>query len=179
MTGTAFIRGSLRILDHISVVLVYVAAFALSLMIAFVCLSAAMRYVVKSPFHFTEEFVALLFLVTVFFPLPYAAIRKMNITVMLVTARLRGKARTAMAVVASVVTVVFAAWFTLLAYDFTAFAHDIGAVSEETSITLWPWMAMLPLAGGLMALIGIFHLLQVLGGADADDTENREQDASV
>lgn len=65
----------------ISRVLLFVAAASVFAMTALVALSAYMRYFVGSPFVFTEELVALLYLVMVFLTIPICAIRREHITV--------------------------------------------------------------------------------------------------
>jgi TRAP-type C4-dicarboxylate transport system permease small subunit len=168
------------LLDRIGSLLVYIAACALFVMFVFVCLSAFMRYLVQRPFDFTEEFVGLLFLVTVFLSLPYATSRKMHMNVTIGIGRLKGRWRAIFAGFNLIVMFAFSAWFAVLSYDFTAFAYDIDAASEQVSITLWPWMAMLPAVSGLIALIALVQFVQLVIYGDVPvSTESPEQDAPL
>ncbi|MEQ8345220.1 MAG: TRAP transporter small permease [Sneathiellaceae bacterium] len=153
-------------LDRIGGGLILVAACAAVLLTLFVCLSAAMRYLFGSPFHFTEELVALLFLAMVFLTLPAATSRRQHIRVTLVTARLRGSWRSVANAFNVAVILAFSTWFGIEAFRFADFAVEIGAITEQSGIILWPWMAVLPASAGLAALISLLQLAQAVTGRD-------------
>lgn len=156
-------------LERFCALLVYVAALAVVTLTGFVCLSAIMRYVLGTPFHFTEELVALLFLTTVFLTLPYSALRGQHICVTLLTARLRGLASRFMQIINLSVILAFSVWFFSLSLDFTLFGHEIGARSEQSDLLLWPWMALMPLALALVGFVSGWQVIRVLRGQDQAD----------
>lgn len=153
-------------LERFCTLLVYVAALAVIALTGFVCLSAIMRYVLGTPFHFTEELVALLFLTTVFLTLPYSALRRQHISVTLLTGRLRGMGSRLMQIVNLTVVLVFSVWFFSLSLDFTLFGHELGARSEQSDLLLWPWMALMPLTLALVAVVSVWQVILVLRGQD-------------
>jgi TRAP-type C4-dicarboxylate transport system permease small subunit len=156
-----------RCLDRIGILFIYVAVMGVLILFVFVCLSAFMRYFLGSPFHFTEEVVALIFLVMVFLTLPYATNHRRHIQVTVLTQLLTDRWQTIAVIFNSVGILVFAIWYTILSFEFTAFAERIGAISDQASIPLWPWMALIPISVGLTALIVFLQLIRVLTGTQS------------
>jgi len=142
--------------------LLYVAAAAALTMTALVVLASVMRYLAGSPFRFTEELVALLYLGMVFLTIPNSTVLRQHITVDVLKTRLGPRARKWLGVAALAVTVVFTGWFTVEAYDFAAFAEQIGARTEQVDILLWPWMALMPVTFAIVCLIAASQLLRLL-----------------
>ena len=87
------------------------AALAVVAMTALVSLSVVMRYVVGSPFAFTEELVALLYLAMAFLTIPIGTIRREHIVVSVAVERAGPRTQRVLALLAAVVMVVFAVWF--------------------------------------------------------------------
>lgn len=127
------------------------AALAVLAMTTLVVLSVVMRYVVGSPFAFTEEIVALLYLAMVFFTIPIGTIRREHIVVSVCVDRAGPRMRRVLALLAGLVMIAFAVWFVWETYAFAAFSKKLEARSEQVGLLLWPWMAIMP---ATMALVG-------------------------
>ena len=128
------------------------AALAVVAMTALVSLSVVMRYVVGSPFAFTEELVALLYLAMAFLTIPIGTIRREHIVVSVAVERAGPRTQRVLALLAAVVMVVFAVWFVVETWGFAAFSRKLEARSDHVGILLWPWMAIMP---ATMALVGV------------------------
>ncbi|MEO8134296.1 MAG: TRAP transporter small permease subunit [Betaproteobacteria bacterium] len=131
--------------------LLYTATAASIALTALVALSAIMRYLIGSPFAFTEELVGLLFVAMVFPSLPYCTMRRSHIAVTLVTERLPARARFAAAVVADLLTLLFCGWFGVFAWGFVATTWRVKSRTDFGGILLWPWMAMMLVSCALIA----------------------------
>ena len=128
------------------------AALAVLAMTSLVALSVIMRYFVGSPFAFTEELVALLYLAMVFFTIPIATLRGEHIVVTLYVDRTGPNGRRLLGLAAGLVMVVFAAWFVYETAAFTALSRSLESRTDHVGMLLWPWMAIMPLT---LALAGI------------------------
>ena len=144
-------------LAFVSRVLLGGAALAVLAMTALVSLSVVMRYVVGSPFAFTEELVALLYLAMVFCTIPIGTIRGEHIVVTVCVERAGPRMRRLLVMLATLVMLVFAAWFVVETWAFAEFSRKIEARSDHVGILLWPWMAIMP---ATMALVGIIALVR-------------------
>ena len=144
-------------LGRVSRALLGGAALAVLAMTALVSLSVVMRYVVGSPFAFTEELVALLYLAMVFFTIPISTIRGEHIVVTVCVERAGPRMQRLLALLAAVVMVVFAAWFMVETWAFAAFSRKLEARSDHAGLLLWPWMAIMP---ATMALVGAIAILR-------------------
>ena len=144
-------------LAFVSRVLLGGAALAVLAMTALVSLSVLMRYVIGSPFAFTEELVALLYLAMVFCTIPIGTIRGEHIVVTVCVERAGPRVRRLLAMLATLVMLVFAAWFVAETWAFAEFSRKLGARSDHVGILLWPWMAIMP---ATMAIVGVIALVR-------------------
>lgn len=133
------------------------AGLAVLAMTALVGLSVVMRYVVGSPFAFTEELVALLYLAMVFFTIPIGTLRREHIVVTVCVERAGPRLQRVLALLAALVTVVFAGWFVVETWSFAVFSRKLEARSDHVGILLWPWMMVMP---ATMALVGVIAALR-------------------
>jgi TRAP-type C4-dicarboxylate transport system permease small subunit len=140
------------------------AAIAVVAMTVLVALSVVMRYALGSPFAFTEELVALLYLAMVFLTIPMGTLRREHITVSVAVDRAGPAVRRLLAVLAALVMVVFAAWFTMETWAFAAFSRWLEARSDHVGILLWPWMAIMPAVMILSGAISLVHAWRALRG---------------
>ena len=140
--------------------IVYVATVAALLLTGLVVLSAVMRYLVASPFHFTEELVGLLFMTMVFFTLPYGISERRHIRVTIFTRLLPPRGKRVAEAFNSVIVIIFGSLFFVQSWKFTAFTHEIGARSEQSEIVLAPWMATIPATIGLLVLVALVQLVR-------------------
>ncbi len=163
-----------RALVALSRVLLAVAAAAALTMTTLVVVASFMRYIVGSPFRFTEELVALLYVAMMFFTMPHGTIMRQHITVPMLVDRAAARTRHCLHVVAALATVAFAVWFTIEAYQFAAFSQEIGARSEQFDFLLWPWMGLMPAAMGLVAVIACWQLAALLRGRPGEKPTQAE-----
>jgi len=137
--------------------LVYVATAAGILLSAFVALSAFMRYLIGTPFAFTEETVGLLFSAMVFLALPYCTYSASHIRVTLVTDHLPPAWQRRATLVSTLLTIVFALVYGWFAFEFAWTSFELNARSDIGRMPLWPWMMAMPAA---CAVMGIAALLR-------------------
>ncbi|MBV7485134.1 TRAP transporter small permease [Bordetella sp. BOR01] len=135
----------------VATVLLRLSTFCGIALTLFVALSAVMRYVVGSPFPFTEELVGLLFSALVFLALPYVTLHRQHIEVTLVTDCFPPAVRRWTDRLANGLVILFAFWFGSYAFDFALVSYQIQARTDIAGIVLWPWMALIVLACVLMA----------------------------
>jgi TRAP-type C4-dicarboxylate transport system permease small subunit len=164
-----------RIFELVSRLCLYLAAGAGALMALFVALSAVMRYVAGAPFRFTEEQVGLLFVAMVFLALPYCTFTGRDIRVTLISDRLPGSATKAARALSSILIMIFCVGFGLLALDFTALSYELKSLTDMAGITLYPWMAIMPLG---CLLLGIAALLEFGGRTGAAPSANDQNTIS-
>jgi TRAP-type C4-dicarboxylate transport system permease small subunit len=156
-----------RVLGALSRFLLAIAAAAALTMTALVVTASFMRYVVGTPFRFTEELVALLYVAMMFFTVPYGTFMRQHITVSMLVERAAPRSRHWLQALATLAIIAFAVWFTIEAYQFAAFSQEIGARSEQFDFLLWPWMALMPLAMTLVAVIACWQLVELLRAGPA------------
>lgn len=142
----------------------YIASAALVVMVALVVLSAVMRYGFRSPFHFTEEFVGLLFLATSFLTIPLNAAQGKMIRIVVLVNLVPKKFTWIVEIFFQLVLTVFSFWFFAASAEFARFAWEIEARSEQAEILLAPWMALMPCSMFLVGLISVMKLLLIANG---------------
>ena len=138
------------------------AALALLTMTALVSLSVVMRYFVGSPFAFTEELVALLYLAMVFFTIPIGSLRREHIVVTVCVERAGPRLQWLLGLAAAIVMIVFAVWFVYETYLFAVFSRKLEARSDHVGILLWPWMTIMPATISLVGVIAVLRGWQSL-----------------
>ena len=137
--------------------MIYAATAAGICLAAFVALSAFMRYLVGSPFAFTEETVGLLFSAMVFLSLPYCTHAGTHIRVTLVTDHLPASWRKRTAMASTIFAVVFCAIYGYWAFDFAWTSLMLNARSDIGRIPLWPLMMAMPFACLVMGLAALLR----------------------
>lgn len=141
-----------RLVENVCDSLLLVATGAGMLLTGLVVLSAGMRYVVGSPFAFTEEIVGLLFAAMVFLSFPSCTIHRRHIEVTLISERLKPRARRLARAAGNLLVLLFCAWYGSFAWEFTALSLRLRSKSDVGGIVLWPWMGTMVLACLLMAV---------------------------
>jgi TRAP-type C4-dicarboxylate transport system permease small subunit len=149
--------------------LLYAATGAGILLTFFVAVAALMRYVVGSPFAFTEEVVGLLFVVMVFLSLPYCTIENQHIRVTILSDRFTGRWRTLSALASVACVLIFCATYGMYSFNFTALSFDLNSKSDIGRFPLWPWMAAMPLAALLMGIGAVLAFRR--GDRETDSTD--------
>jgi TRAP-type C4-dicarboxylate transport system permease small subunit len=145
-------------LEAISRALLAGAGALVLAMTALVVLAAFMRYFVGSPFAFTEELVALMFLAMVFLTVPISTVRREHIVVTVCVERAGPKAQSVLGVLAAAVMLAFSIWFAVETYASAAFSKKIGARTDHFQLLLWPWMGVIVAVMSLVALITLIQL---------------------
>lgn len=115
--------------------------------------SVFMRYVVNSPWRFSDELVALLFSACVFLTIPYTFAMDLSIRVTLIHDYLPRAVRQLADALANIACIVFFLVFGWLSYEFFNFSFMIDARSDVARIPVAPWMALMPISAFLTALI--------------------------
>ncbi len=115
--------------------------------------SSVKRYVLGSPWPFTEELAGLLFVVTSFAAVPYGAFRAQHIRILVVWRRLPVRAGTWLGVLGDLLGVAVLGVVVLQMVAFAEYSREVGARSEVSQLLLWPWMYCMPLALTLLAAV--------------------------
>ncbi|MEP7207309.1 MAG: TRAP transporter small permease [Casimicrobiaceae bacterium] len=142
----------MRLIENVCDSLLLVATAAGMLLTGLVVLSAAMRYVVGSPFAFTEEIVGLLFAAMVFLSFPSCTIHRRHIEVTLISERLPPGARRVARTAGNVLILLFCAWYGTYAWEFASVSWRLHSKSDVGGIVLWPWMGTMVLSCFLIAV---------------------------
>lgn len=141
----------------------------LLVMTGLVVLSVVMRYALGTPFRFTEELVALLYMAMVFLAVPIATVERRHVSIEVLPGRLRHRLRRPLALAACAVMVAFCGWFAWAALGFVQQSARFGSRTEQADILLWPWMAIIPATFGFVVLIAIAQAVDAARGrGDAD-----------
>ena len=148
-----------RLLRRLATMLIFLAAFAAAAITVLVILSATMRYVVRTPFRFTEELVGLLFLASSMLSLPYVAAHRQTIRVAILLRFLPERLRILGDLFDAIVVFAFSVWFTRATLDYCLFAADLETRSEQADILLWPWITLMPFCSLLIAVITLVQIL--------------------
>lgn len=142
-------------LERLTLGMNLLAAVAAVLMSFLVFSSAVMRYVVGTPFTFSDELTGLLFVSMAFLSMPLGLALRRHINVDVVTRSLRGAWLHLADIASSVVVTVFGVWFAYESYQFAEFSFELNSRSDVGALLLWPWMALLPLCTAIVVLVVI------------------------
>ncbi len=142
-------------LEKLAVGMNLLAALAAVLMSFFVFLGVLMRYVVGSPFMFSDELTGLLFVSMAFLAMPLGLVLRRHINVDMVTRTLSGRLRHLSDMAAAVIVTAFGVWFAWESYGFAAMSHMLDSRSDVGSLLLWPWMALLPACTVIVILVAL------------------------
>ena len=156
----------LTVIQGLAKAFLYIAAFALAVIVCLVASSAIMRYVFGSPFGFTEEIVGLLFATMAFLSIAYCAIFDREIKVDLVYELMARPLQAAGQLIAAVARLIFAVWIGWLVFDFVSLSFSIGSRTDMTGIILWPWMSLFS-----VLVIGI--ILSIFWRSTDRDSKNK------
>ena len=151
-------QGILRWSDRVATLLAQIAAGLAVAMSGFVALSAIMRYVLGSPFSFTEELVGLIFTAMVFAGIPIATLRRTHISVTIIPDLLPEWAQRLLDRVAHAVILLFCLWFGKLTWNYLQLTIALNARSSGVQLILWPWTAVLPLSCLLSAMAAAIRI---------------------
>lgn len=149
-----------RLFFRVARLMAYVGAIALLAMTALVVIASVMRYFVGKPFDFTEELVALLYMSMVFLAIPLVTLTQSHISVSVMPQRLKVALGGLLRAGSAVVMLAFCTWFTIEAYGYVEHSRRLNSRSEQVDFLLWPWMAVIPVTMGFVAIIVVFHFLR-------------------
>jgi len=138
---------------RVSLFLMYAAAALLAVLGFFVALSAIMRYVVGSPFRFTEELVGLLFVAAVFLALPLCFVLNRNICMSLIVDRLPSGVRRITDFLGFLACLAFVSLFGAASLEFALQSLNLESRSDMAELLLWPWMLVMPVSVACVGLI--------------------------
>jgi TRAP-type C4-dicarboxylate transport system permease small subunit len=155
-----------RALDLLSKGLLFLAVTAGFLMTGFVVLSSLMRYLLGSPFAFTEEIVGLLFVAMAFLGLPWATTRNLHLRITLIPDQLSPRWRAVSEISSTILIIIFCCVFGYFSWEFAETSLRVHARSEMGEIPLFPWMVLMPAMTGLMGLAALVQLVRRLLGDD-------------
>lgn len=159
--------------NRLATILAYLAAGLAVTMFAFVTLSSLMRYIIGSPFSFTEELVGLLFTAMIFAGIPVITLRQKHICVTIVPDLLSSRGKDFMLRVSHLLILVFCVWFGKLTWDYLQITVSLDARSAGSRLVLWPWTAVLPLSCALSGLAALFRVIGPASAFEAFRTEYR------
>lgn len=149
-----------RLFFRVAWLMAYVGAIALLAMTALVVIASVMRYFVGKPFDFTEELVALLYMSMVFLAIPLVTLKQSHICVSVMPQRLQVALGGLLRAGSAVVMLAFCTWFTIEAYGYVEHSRRLHSRSEQVDFLLWPWMAVIPVTMGFVAIIVVLHVLR-------------------
>lgn len=157
----------LRLLDRALTALARLAAHAATvlalLVIGFVVLSAAMRYLVGAPFRFSDELVGLMVAALAFLALPHALAEGRHIRITAFAERLTAGAAAAARLVALLLLLAFLGVFVLEFIDAVDYAVAVRSRTEVSGLWLYPWMLVAPVCLALMAALAVVRALRGRG----------------
>ena len=161
-----------RLFTFIARAMLYVATAALLLLTFLVVLSSLMRYVYGSPYSFTEELVALLYMSSIFLALPLATAERVHVAIAVLPKKVMLLLRYPLRILACLIMICFCVWFSIVAYEFVAQSYNFNSKSEQAEILLWPWMAIMPISMGFVVIIAILHLIQSIDPSAGEPAES-------
>ncbi len=126
-------------------------------MTVLVVLSSLMRYLVGSPFRFTEEIVGLLFAAMAFLVWPLSTLRGDHIAVTFMSERLPTWTRPLTKALSALAMLVFCAIFGRESYEFAVFTLQLGGKSDVAEINFFPWMILMAIVCVLMVVAVIIR----------------------
>lgn len=150
------------LLRRLTGILMVCATIGGAMMAVTIVASATARYVMGAPLAFQEELVGLFFVALAFLSLPDCTMRDGHIAITALRDLQSAFWRRLAHLVALVASLVFTAAFTFLSYDFAALSYLIGARSDVANLTLYPWMALMPLGMGLTSVVLLLKIVRHL-----------------
>jgi TRAP-type C4-dicarboxylate transport system permease small subunit len=143
------------------------AAVALAAIFALVMAGVVMRYVIGTPFRFTEELSGLLLAMSVILVVPMTLAEDSNIRVTLLSERLGGAAAGAVRLLAGAIVVLFFAVFAGEAWKSYELAVRFAEKSEQARLSLAPWKLATAALFGLSAAVALWRALRPPPKSDA------------
>lgn len=153
-----------RVFDGLCRVSDFIAVCLMTLMAGFVMLSAVMRYLFGSPFHFTEDLVGLLFCSIVFLVLPGVQLRNRHIKVDLLATRFSSKIQKLQLLATHALTVLFGTLFVREAYSFLAYTYERHSITLIGDIPLYPWIAIVVFGVAATTLLAVRQMVRLRHG---------------
>lgn len=117
----------------------------------FVFLSVAMRYFFGSPFHFTEEFVGLLFCSMSFLAIPVAETQCLHIRLEMLLQHLKPKMQIVLHWFSVSVLTIYCSILFYHAYNYMALSFQINAKTDDSDLLIYPWF--LAILASLMSFV--------------------------
>ena len=131
----------------------WLAAAAGLTIVVLVVVSAAMRYVVGSPFSWSDEVVGFLYFLFSFAALPLAFSKRQHPRVEALTRLLRQSSQQLLVAINYVAGLAYLLVFTCQAWPYVLQTLRIGSVSLSGRLPLFPWQLAMPVLLSLLAAL--------------------------
>jgi len=136
------------------------AAGAIAAIAALTVAAVVMRYVLGTPFRFSEELCGLLLAMSAFLAMPLTVAADLNIRVTVLTDRLAPAAQRVAFLVGQAVLVAFGLVFLVEAWRLAEFTVMLGLRSEQARLPLGPWMIAMTAAVALTTVLAVWRSLR-------------------
>lgn len=143
------------------------ASLGIAAIVGIIATGVVMRKL-GTPLHITEEVVGLLLSVSLLLALPMVTLTAQHVRVALVANAAKGVWRTALQVLALLLTLAFFGWLMIEVIPWFEFAWDRNLKTQTSRILLYPWMAVMPVTFVLTMAILAARLAGILPEPAAD-----------
>ena len=129
-----------------------IAAVMVAVTTVLIVTSSIMRYIIARPFHFTEEICALFFMSISIITIPYVLYAGRHIRIRIIFDRVPESAQDILSLISYLITLCFTVFFIKESWSFCWETLEVAGTSQDASIPLFPWMALIPLS---LAIFGL------------------------
>jgi TRAP-type C4-dicarboxylate transport system permease small subunit len=141
-----------RCIERISQALGVAAAAAVAGIVVLLAGSSIQRYLIGNPIPITEELVALLFAALSFLSIAEGFVRNQQIRLEIVWRRLPPVAQGWAIIIGQFFSLAVIILLGRWTFDFAFTSLELGSRSYVSEILLWPWMMLVPVSLGVLAL---------------------------
>lgn len=135
------------------------AAVAVAGIVILLVGSSVRRYFLGSPIPVTEELAALLFAALSFLSIPEGFMHDRQIRVGIVWRKLPLAVQGWAMLVGHFFTLLILGWLARWTFDFALTSLTLGSRTYVSEILLWPWMMLIPVALGILALAVVVRIV--------------------
>lgn len=147
----------------------YLATLSGIFLSLFVFLAVIMRYIVGSPFGFTEELVGLLFMSMSVLAFAIAEMKGIHIRLEIITNRLKPGARMLVGLFSTVVLLCYCAVFFYHGFKYFLLSYQMKVRTDDSDLLIYPWIIVLLIALVIFACQVIYKTLSAVSNDDRKD----------
>lgn len=138
-----------------------VGAIITACFLSLILFATLSRFILNRPIDYSDELVALMFVVCAFIGILSSVIDNDHIVVNIFTQKLPDRYKTLCKRISFLISALFFGFLTFQTFKFASFSYQIGALTENAAIPISYWMYIMPVTSAVATLFCVYRIFVV------------------